>query len=135
LIKKYDVICVKRLSREKNRRWLVKKQNIGLILGPLLFGVTILAPVPPSMAMLALDNSLPALAPQLALGAMLWMVIWWITKCVPLGITGLIVPLVFTLSGIVSRLYRGSAAELCRSYHLDIYRGLYLGGIVSTLGS
>ena len=51
------------------------------------------------MAKVALDKSLPAFAPQLALGTMIWMVVWWVTECAPLGITGLIAPLVFVISG------------------------------------
>jgi sodium-dependent dicarboxylate transporter 2/3/5 len=73
-----------------------------LILGPLLFVIAILVPTPPGMAEAASDNFLPAFAPQLALGTMLWMVVWWVTECVPLGITGLVAPIVFTLSGILS---------------------------------
>jgi sodium-dependent dicarboxylate transporter 2/3/5 len=54
------------------------------------------------MAEVASTKSLPAFSPQLALGIMLWMVVWWVTECVPLGITGLVAPIIFTLSGILS---------------------------------
>ncbi|HEX2169318.1 MAG TPA: hypothetical protein VHF65_03370 [Nitrososphaera sp.] len=83
-------------------RWLSKKENIGLIVGPLLFVFTILMPVPHSMAGAAEDRSLPIFAPQLALGTMFWMVVWWITECVPLGITGMLAPLIFAISGILT---------------------------------
>jgi sodium-dependent dicarboxylate transporter 2/3/5 len=86
----------------KSGSWFSRKENIGLIVGPLLFVATILIPVPTSMANIAIDNSLPTFAPQLALGTMLWMVVWWITECVPLGITGMLAPLVFALSGILT---------------------------------
>ena len=79
-----------------------RKEKIGLIVGPLLFVATILIPVPASMAKAAIDNSLPTFAPQLALGTMFWMVIWWVTECVPLGITGMLAPLIFTISGILT---------------------------------
>ena len=62
----------------KSGSWLSRKENIGLIVGPLLFVATILIPVPTSMANAAIDNSLPTFAPQLALGTMLWMVVWWV---------------------------------------------------------
>lgn len=75
---------------------------MGLILGPLLFVTVILVPTPQSMAKAAADKSLEAFAPQLALGTMVWMVVWWVTECVPLGITGLIAPLVFVISGILT---------------------------------
>ncbi|AIF85491.1 di-/tricarboxylate transporter [Candidatus Nitrososphaera evergladensis SR1] len=85
-----------------HKAWFVKKENIGLILGPLLFIAIILIPAPQSMAKAASDKSLPAFAPQLALGTMIWMVVWWVTECAPLGITGLIAPLVFVISGILT---------------------------------
>jgi solute carrier family 13 (sodium-dependent dicarboxylate transporter), member 2/3/5 len=86
----------------KGVSWLSKKENIGLIVGPLLFVFTILMPVPNSMAEAAADKSLPIFAPQLALGTMFWMVVWWVTECVPLGITGMLAPLIFALSGILT---------------------------------
>lgn len=90
---------MRRVSEEKT--WL-KKENIGLILGPLLFVVAILVPIPESMAEIAADKSMPVIAPQLALGVMLWMIVWWITECIPLGITGLIAPLALTVSGVLT---------------------------------
>lgn len=54
------------------------------------------------MVKIASDNSLSTLAPQIALATMLWMIVWWVTECVQLGVTGLIAPLVFSLSGILS---------------------------------
>ena len=86
----------------KSGSWFSRKENIGLIVGPLLFVATILIPVPTSMAKAAIDNSLPTFAPQLALGTMFWMVIWWVTECVPLGITGMLAPLIFAVSGILT---------------------------------
>ena len=83
----------------KYKTLFAKKENVGLILGPLLFVTVILMPTPQSMAKVALDKSLPAFAPQVALGTMIWMVVWWVTECAPLGITGLIAPLVFVISG------------------------------------
>ncbi len=85
----------------EERTWF-KKESVGLVLGPLLFVATVLAPFPDSMAKAAADYSVPAFAPQLALGTMLWMIVWWVTECVPLGITGMIAPLVFTISGILT---------------------------------
>lgn len=85
----------------EEKAWL-RKENVGLVLGPLLFAATVLVPIPESMARAAADNSVPAFAPQIALGTMLWMVVWWVTECIPLGITGMIAPLVFTVSGILT---------------------------------
>ncbi|MDQ3835982.1 MAG: DASS family sodium-coupled anion symporter [Thermoproteota archaeon] len=94
---------MKLLSDSKGlRRFLSNKENIGLIVGPLLFVATILIPLPDSMAKAALNKSVPAFSPQLALGTMLWMVVWWVTECVPLGITGMLAPVIFTISGILT---------------------------------
>jgi solute carrier family 13 (sodium-dependent dicarboxylate transporter), member 2/3/5 len=82
-----------------------KKENIGLILGPLLFFVIVfLVPTPPSMISVTLSrpNSLPLLSPQIALGTTIWMLVWWITECIPLGMTGLLAPFIFVISGILS---------------------------------
>jgi hypothetical protein len=38
-------------------------------------------------------------SPQIALGAMLWMVVWWVTECVSLGFTSLLAPFIFITSG------------------------------------
>jgi solute carrier family 13 (sodium-dependent dicarboxylate transporter), member 2/3/5 len=82
-----------------------KKENIGLVLGPLLFIVIVfLVPTPQSMISVALSkpNSLPLLSPQIALGTTIWMLSWWITECIPLGMTGLLAPFIFVISGILS---------------------------------
>jgi solute carrier family 13 (sodium-dependent dicarboxylate transporter), member 2/3/5 len=80
---------------------LKKKENIGLILGPILFVIIILIPTPQSMMQLNLERSISPLSPQIALGAMLWMVVWWVTECVSLGFTSLLAPFIFITSGIL----------------------------------
>lgn len=82
-----------------------KKENIGLVLGPLLFIVIVfMIPTPQSMIGVTLSkpNSLPLLSPQIALGTTIWMLVWWITECIPLGMTGLLAPFIFVISGILS---------------------------------
>ena len=62
-------------------------------------------PTPQSMISVALSkpNSLPLLSPQIALGTTIWMLVWWITECThPLGMTGLLAPFIFVISGILS---------------------------------
>src|SRR5918994_4409374 len=76
-----------------------KKENMGLILGPLLFVVIILIPTPQSMMEVNLEKPISHLSPQIALGAMIWMVIWWVTECVSLGFTSLLAPFIFITSG------------------------------------
>ena len=78
-----------------------KMENVGLILGPLLFVVIILIPTPQSMMEINLEKPISHLSPQIALGAMIWMVIWWVTECVPLGFTSLLAPFIFITSGIL----------------------------------
>jgi solute carrier family 13 (sodium-dependent dicarboxylate transporter), member 2/3/5 len=81
-----------------------KKENIGLVLGPLLFIVIVfMIPTPQSMIGVTLSkpSSLPLLSPQIALGTTIWMLVWWITECIPLGMTGLLAPFIFVISGIL----------------------------------
>jgi sodium-dependent dicarboxylate transporter 2/3/5 len=78
-----------------------KKENMGLILGPLLFVVIIFIPTPQSIIEVNLEKPIPHLSPQIALGAMIWMVIWWFTECVTLGFTSLLAPFIFIISGIL----------------------------------
>src|SRR5215217_9088619 len=75
---------------------------MGLILGPLLFVVIIFIPTPQSIMEVNLEKPISHLAPQIALGTMIWMVIWWVTECVPLGFTSLLTPFIFIISGILS---------------------------------
>ena len=78
-----------------------KKESVGLILGPLLFAVIIFIPTPQSIMEVNLEKPISHLSPQIALGAMIWMVIWWVTECVPLGFTSLLAPFIFITSGIL----------------------------------
>jgi len=77
------------------------KKRLGLYLGPLLFGLIVLMPEPQSMVAAANSVGAGALEPQIALGVMVWVLVWWITECVPLGLAALVVPLVFCMSGII----------------------------------
>jgi solute carrier family 13 (sodium-dependent dicarboxylate transporter), member 2/3/5 len=78
-----------------------KKENMGLILGPLLFVVIIFIPTPQSIMEVNMEKPISHLSPQIALGAMIWMVIWWVTECVSLGFTSLLAPFIFITSGIL----------------------------------
>ena len=86
-------------------KWF-NKRRIGLVVGPLIFLVLVLMPVPQSMAdtVAGMDEDIrPSTdrAPQIALGTLLWVLVWWVTECVPLGIAALIPPLVFSMTRIV----------------------------------
>lgn len=83
-------------------KWL-NKRRLGLILGPLLFLVIVLWPEPQSMldVVSGLGTDVPEKSPQIALGTLLWVLVWWITECVPLGIAALLPPLVFSMTSIL----------------------------------
>ncbi len=87
-------------------KWLTK-ERIGLYLGPLLFVIIVAIPEPSSMKAaaaaveLAKGISLPDKAPQIALGGLLWVLVWWVTECVPLGIAALVPPIVFSMTLII----------------------------------
>jgi solute carrier family 13 (sodium-dependent dicarboxylate transporter), member 2/3/5 len=91
----------KNLNLTKN-----KKEKIGLISGPLLFIIILFIPI--SHNIITNDtnsnsnNFSSSISPKIALGTMVWMVIWWITECVPLGFTSLLAPFIFIISGILT---------------------------------
>lgn len=68
-----------------------KKQKIGLILGPVLFGL-ILAFVPVSGGLTEIGKKV--------LAAMAWMIVWWSTQPVTLGQTALLPILLFPILGL-----------------------------------
>jgi sodium-dependent dicarboxylate transporter 2/3/5 len=87
-----------------------RKENLGLVSGPLLF-IMILFIIPFPQSSTLTNNitsgsekisSSSTLSPKIALGTMAWMVVWWITECVPLGFTSLLAPFIFITSGILT---------------------------------
>ena len=81
-------------------KWL-SKERIGLILGPLLFLVAVALPEPQSMIDAASDMAVPDKSPQVALATLLWVLVWWVTECVPLGVAALLPPLIFSMTKIL----------------------------------
>ncbi len=62
-----------------------------------------LLPEPQSMIDAAVGKGLDLeKAPQVALGTLIWVLVWWVTECVPLGIAALIPPMVFSLTTILT---------------------------------
>ncbi len=85
---------------------VVPKQTLGLILGPSLFAalvlsLVVLTPEPAAMVDAAAQVGAPPWAPVVALGALLWILTWWLTECIPLGLAALLAPLIFSTTGIV----------------------------------
>lgn len=80
---------------------MMNKRTVGQILGPLLFLVVVAVPTPDAMADAASDNGVFDRAPQVALGTLLWVLIWWVTECVPLGVAAMLPPLIFSMSQIL----------------------------------
>jgi sodium-dependent dicarboxylate transporter 2/3/5 len=81
-----------------------RNKKIGLVLGPTLFLVILLYPTSQGMEDITKSKNLPPLSPQIALGTMTWMIIWWVTESMPLGLTGRLAPFIFVISGILSAL-------------------------------
>jgi len=78
------------------------RKKVGLYLGPLLFIIVLLIPEPQAMIDAAATRGASALSPMIALGMLLWILVWWVTECMPLGLAALAVPLVFCISGILT---------------------------------
>lgn len=88
-------------------KWLTKAR-IGLILGPLVFLLFSLMPMPQSMVAALPSDLLDGAtlefvdkAPLIALGTLFWVLIWWVTECMPLGLAALVPPLVFSMTEIL----------------------------------
>jgi len=92
---------------KKSGKWLTKAR-VGLVLGPAVFLLFSLMPMPQSMV----DDVPPDLvdgaslefvekAPLIALGTLFWVLIWWVTECMPLGVAALVPPLVFSMTEII----------------------------------
>jgi sodium-dependent dicarboxylate transporter 2/3/5 len=77
------------------------RRKVGLYLGPAAFLVLLAVPEPESMVLAARAVGAADRAPLVAMGVLAWVLVWWVTECVPLGLAGLVVPLVLGLSGIV----------------------------------
>lgn len=70
---------------KKNTNWDAKK--IGLILGPLLFLITLLFFHPEGLS--AEANAI--------LACTLWIAVWWITEAIPIAMTSLLSIVLFQL--------------------------------------
>ena len=77
------------------------RKRLGLYLGPLLFVIIMLIPEPQSMRDAAAAVGASSWAPQMALAMLVWILVWWVTECMPLGLAALAIPLVFCMSGII----------------------------------
>lgn len=86
-------------------------RRIGLLLGPLVFALTVLLAPPAGM---------PAGA-WLVAGLTLWMAAWWMTEAVPLAVTALLPFLVLPLAGV-------STAEVTAATYYSPILFLLLGG-------
>ncbi len=83
---------------------ILPRQTVGLYLGPGVFALLLLVllnPEPPAMINAARIVGAEDWAPVVALATLVWVLIWWLTECVPLGLAALLVPLVFSTTGIV----------------------------------
>ena len=90
-----------------------RSEKIGLILGPLLFLVTLLFFHPKGLSTEA----------NAVLASTLWVAVWWITEAVPISITSLLPIILFPLTGGLS------LPETTASFgHKYIF--LYIGGFI-----
>ncbi|MEM2137044.1 MAG: anion permease, partial [Candidatus Methanomethylicia archaeon] len=74
-----------------------------LLFGPVIFLLLFIIPPLPMVydASLIAGAPMPK-APQIALGGMIWIASWWIFEVVPLGVSSLLAPLIFSLLSFVS---------------------------------
>jgi len=79
------------------------KNVLKFIFGPIFFIVSLISPPLPMVSEAAdiVHAPIPN-APQVALAVMLWIASWWIFEVVPLGVTALLAPMLFSTLGFVS---------------------------------
>ncbi|WP_225230362.1 SLC13 family permease [Cytobacillus stercorigallinarum] len=94
------------------QRKRTNKQNIGLLLGPILFALTLLFVSPEGMSREA----------QAVLASTLWVAVWWITEAIPIPVTSLLPIILFPVTGAVS--------EGVTSSYADNTIFLFLGGFI-----
>ncbi|MDQ0216780.1 sodium-dependent dicarboxylate transporter 2/3/5 [Oikeobacillus pervagus] len=88
------------------------RQNVGLVLGPLLFFIFLFGVSPEGMPKEALS----------VLASTLWIATWWITEAIPIPVTSLLPIVLFPLTGAVS--------EGVTSAYADDTIFLFLGGFI-----
>jgi sodium-dependent dicarboxylate transporter 2/3/5 len=105
---------------------LASKNNLGLIIGPLLF-IGIVAFFPSSANDSGTDRSSHEVAltfeQKVVLGTTLWMVSWWIAEAVPIAVTALLPLVLFPLFGVTT--LTATAAT-----YADKIIFLFLGGFI-----
>jgi sodium-dependent dicarboxylate transporter 2/3/5 len=93
----------------------MNNKSIPLLLGPV---------IPVASAMFNLSTL--GQQPSLVLGMTIWMLLWWITECVPMAITSLLPVIAFPLLGIMS------LEKTCLAYS-NRFVFLFLGGFMISL--
>ncbi len=66
------------------------RRVVGLVLGPLLFAICVLAPPATDPASGSYINPEAPWAPNFALGLLLWIITWWFSEALPFGLTALV---------------------------------------------
>lgn len=80
-----------------------KRQLVKWFLGPLLFLLLLVIPPLPFIEVAVKEvNAVSLKAPQIALGVLMWIATWWVFEVIPLGLTGLLAAILFSLLGYVS---------------------------------
>lgn len=91
-----------------------RAQNIGLILGPVLFMIILFGLSPEGMSKEALA----------VLASTIWIAVWWITEAIPIAATSLLPAILFPLTGAVEK-----PGAITGAYAEDTIF-LFLGGFI-----
>ncbi|RLL46897.1 SLC13/DASS family transporter [Oceanobacillus piezotolerans] len=109
----YDSVKQKEVKPEKpnEKKPYSRGQQVGLILGPLLFALTLLFFHPEGLSSEG----------RLVLASTLWIATWWITEAIPIPVTSLLPLILLPLTGSMT------GSEVTSAYGNDIIF-LFLGG-------
>src|SRR3990172_4495916 len=96
-------------------------KRVGLIAGPV--ACALVALVPSGLHRIGDLGHRPAYAA----GVALWMVIWWFSEAIPIGLTGCLPLLLYPALGVFGRGVVGDARRSVEPF-VDAYIFLFLGG-------
>lgn len=112
--------CPSHLRRLDN--FISLNNSLRLLIGPLIFlTFTLIPPLPLVSEAASSSNAAFPKAPQIALGALIWIASWWVLEVLPLGLTGLLAAIIFSMLGFVSW------SEALRSF-TDPIIWIFIGG-------
>ena len=108
------------IIKDPNKKRLIQTfmelKKIGFFLGPILFALFFIIPIPPSLSFDA----------WMVIAVAIWMITWWITEAIPIPATSLFPMLFFPLLGVTD-------LKTAASHYANPVVYLFFGGFLLAL--